>query len=186
VTGFATTAAGTALSGLSGAAANSALLAWLGGGSLAAGGFGVAGGTLVLGGIAVAPALAVAGFVVARKGEQERTKAVAYAAEVDMKLANLGALAALLERVGARVDELAHVLEALDARAAAAVERLWALAVAFDAAQDAHVLRFASAMRLVKAESELLRVPLVGAGGDVSAALVAMLQKAQQLAAEEA
>src|SRR5699024_12634359 len=51
------------LSGLSGAAASNATLAWLGGGALSAGGYGVAGGTLVLGGVVAGPALAVGGLI---------------------------------------------------------------------------------------------------------------------------
>ena len=47
---FGTASTGTAIGSLSGAAANSATLAWLGGGSLAAGGGGAAVGTIVLSG----------------------------------------------------------------------------------------------------------------------------------------
>lgn len=54
---------GAAISGLSGAAATNATLAWFGGGSLAAGGLGMAGGSVVLGGIIAAPILAVAGSI---------------------------------------------------------------------------------------------------------------------------
>ena len=54
---------GTAISGLSGAAATNATLAWLGGGSLATGGGGMALGSIVLGGITVGPALTATGEV---------------------------------------------------------------------------------------------------------------------------
>ena len=47
-TTFGTASTGTAISALSGAAANSATLAWLGGGSIAAGGAGVTGGQALL------------------------------------------------------------------------------------------------------------------------------------------
>ena len=47
-TTFGTASTGTAISALSGAAANSAALAWLGGGSIAAGGAGVTGGQALL------------------------------------------------------------------------------------------------------------------------------------------
>ena len=50
---------GTAISGLTGAAAFNATLAWFGGGSIAAGGAGMAGGAAVLGGIVAVPALAL-------------------------------------------------------------------------------------------------------------------------------
>lgn len=46
---LASASTGTAIAGLSGAAATNATLAWLGGGALSAGGFGIAGGTAVLG-----------------------------------------------------------------------------------------------------------------------------------------
>lgn len=52
---LASASTGTAISALSGAAAKSATLAWLGGGTLAAGGGGVAAGTVVLGGLVVGP-----------------------------------------------------------------------------------------------------------------------------------
>ncbi|MFB6838727.1 hypothetical protein [Streptomyces sp. NPDC056361] len=68
---FATASTGTAISGLSGAAATSAVLAWLGGGSLAAGGGGIAAGTLVLGGITAAPVLLAAGGLISWKGRKD-------------------------------------------------------------------------------------------------------------------
>jgi hypothetical protein len=61
---------GIAISGLSGAAANSAALAWLGGGALAAGGGGMALGHIVLGGINIGASLLVGGFVLAVKGDR--------------------------------------------------------------------------------------------------------------------
>ena len=64
VAALATASTGTAIGTLSGAAATSATLAWLGGGSLAAGGAGVAGGTLVLASVVAVPvAVAAAGFL---------------------------------------------------------------------------------------------------------------------------
>lgn len=65
-----TASTGTAIAGLSGAAAKSATLAWLGGGSLAVGGLGMAGGTAVLGGIVAAPVLLVGGLWMAGKAEE--------------------------------------------------------------------------------------------------------------------
>ena len=59
VAAFGTCGTGTAISTLSGAAANNAILAWLGGGSVASGGGGTAAGAVVLGGIVVVAAVAV-------------------------------------------------------------------------------------------------------------------------------
>lgn len=72
---LATASTGTAIAGLSGAAATNATLAWLGGGSLAAGGLGVAGGTAVLGGIVAAPVLAVAGIFMESRSAENLAKA---------------------------------------------------------------------------------------------------------------
>lgn len=72
VSAAATASTGTAIASLSGAAATSATLAWLGGGYLAAGGMGVAGGTSVLGGIVALPAVLAMGGVLAGKGIQMR------------------------------------------------------------------------------------------------------------------
>lgn len=74
---------GTAIASLSGAAASSATLAWLGGGSLAAGGMGVAGGTAVLTGIVALPALLAVGGVLIWKGRKLRREAEAEAEKLD-------------------------------------------------------------------------------------------------------
>jgi hypothetical protein len=184
VTSFATAGTGAAISGLSGAAAKSALLAWLGGGSLAAGGFGMAGGAVVLGGIAVAPAAAVAGFVVAREGEKAKTKAIKYAEKVGRKVSQIKAALALLERAGRRVDELSEVIKELDRRANRAIEALWALDGVFDPSDEQHIRRFALAMQLAKAESELLRVPLFSDTGDINAQTEVLLSHSRRILEE--
>lgn len=66
---------GTAIAGLSGAAATNATLAWLGGGSLAAGGGGMALGTAVLGGLVAGPALLIAGGIFGAKAEEKLNNA---------------------------------------------------------------------------------------------------------------
>jgi esterase/lipase len=59
---FGIASTGTAIGTLSGAAASNAILAWLGGGSIAAGGGGIAAGTAVLGGLVAIPVLAISGL----------------------------------------------------------------------------------------------------------------------------
>jgi hypothetical protein len=179
VTSLATAGTGTAISGLSGAAFNSALMAWLGGGSLAAGGFGMAGGALMLGGIAVAPAALVAGFVLAREGEKAKTRAEEYASEVAVKVGQLEAAVALLVRAERRVEELDAVIGLLDQRANRALGALESLSGHFDSDNDEHLARFATTMQLVKAESELMRVPLFTEGGDINTQTELLLQRAR-------
>ncbi|MCL4822618.1 MAG: hypothetical protein KJZ57_00245 [Anaerolineales bacterium] len=67
---FAAASTGTAISGLSGAAASSATLAWFGGGSLAAGGLGMAGGAAVLGGIVAVPTLGIMALLAHRQANR--------------------------------------------------------------------------------------------------------------------
>lgn len=93
---------GAAISGLSGAAATNATLAWLGGGSLAAGGYGIAGGTMVLGAVAAGPAMLIAGWYMGAKAEKNLdnaksniAQAKAFKADVDTSVAVLNGIAEL-------------------------------------------------------------------------------------------
>jgi hypothetical protein len=61
---------GAAISGLSGAAATNATLAWFGGGTLAAGGAGISGGMAVLGGIVAVPLVAIASYSTHKKANE--------------------------------------------------------------------------------------------------------------------
>ena len=72
---LATASTGTAISGLSGAAATNATLAWLGGGSLASGGLGMAGGMAVMGGLVAGPLLAIGGSIFASKAAEKKEEA---------------------------------------------------------------------------------------------------------------
>ena len=111
--GLASASTGTAIAGLSGAAATNATLAWLGGGSLAAGGLGIAGGTAVLGGIVAAPVLLVGGLMLASKAEEAKENALsnlweAKAAAEAMETAEVAARA-----IGRKADEIGKVLKRL-------------------------------------------------------------------------
>lgn len=76
-----TASTGAAISGLSGAAAINAALAWFGGGAVAAGGWGMAAGAWILGGIFVAPLLLTGGFLFDAQGD----KALRQAREIEQK-----------------------------------------------------------------------------------------------------
>lgn len=101
---------GTAITGLSGAAATNATLAWLGGGSLATGGFGMAGGALALGGIVLGPALAIGGFMMASKAEEALTKAKKYEANVDVAVSKMKASKTILKALRKNAEEMASAL----------------------------------------------------------------------------
>ena len=110
---LASASTGTAISGLSGVAASNAILAWLGGGSIASGGFGMAGGMLALGGIVAGPALAIGGFMLASKAEIALTKAMEYSAEVDDAVAELKLVRTILKGIQKNADEIIYTLNQL-------------------------------------------------------------------------
>lgn len=148
--GIATASTGTVIGGLSGAAASSATLAWLGGGALAAGGLGIAGGTAVLGGIVAAPAVIALGVfrqVKAGKVEQESQERIQ---KLDLEKSKLDRDRAKLRAARQRADEIDKTLQELtgqlksllrDASSAAEdVYRVVQLAKALRAAIDEPVI----------------------------------------------
>ncbi len=168
---------GTAISGLSGAAAWNATLAWLGGGSLAAGGGGMALGTLVLGGITVGPALAVGGFVLAGQGEKAVTNAREYEANANIKIAKIEAAGDFLQRVERRIEEqgkLAHRLESLAATALNELESR-----PFNRDRDA--AKFQQVALLVTAVAEIVKTPVLDGHGNLNPAVVTLQAKYKNL-----
>ncbi len=103
---LASASTGTAISTLSGAAAKSATLAWLGGGTIAAGGGGIAAGTVVLGGLVVGPALLVAGMFAQTKAGDVENQVERHIAEMDTDEAEKQRLITALGAVLARVAEV--------------------------------------------------------------------------------
>jgi hypothetical protein len=101
---------GTAISSLSGAAAHSAALAWLGGGSLAAGGGGMALGGAILTGLTAAPALAVIGCTIAGKGSRELERAIKYHNRVVDKINELVGYIEQLEQIKQQVSDLGDLI----------------------------------------------------------------------------
>ncbi len=101
---------GTLISGLSGAAATNATLAWLGGGALSAGGFGMAGGAIALGGIVLGPALAVGGFMMASKAEKALTQAHDYESKVAIAIAEMDKIGIVLTALQSNAKELGTAL----------------------------------------------------------------------------
>ncbi|MGB3760627.1 MAG: hypothetical protein WBA07_30345 [Rivularia sp. (in: cyanobacteria)] len=158
---------GTAITGLSGAAATNATLAWLGGGSLAAGGGGMALGSLILGGITVGPALMIGGFVFAGEQEKALTKARQYEAEVNKATAEIDAIGDFLAQVIRRIYELKDLLKSLNNRAIYGLDELESLPY-FDPNQDAG--KFQQVALLIKAISEIMKTPILDSEGFINPA----------------
>lgn len=110
---FASAGTGTAISGLSGAAATNATLAWLGGGTLAAGGGGVAAGTAVLGGIVAAPALLILGCVLGAKASANLDNARADYAKAQDYEEQMELLCSTCKKISEHADFMRRVITIL-------------------------------------------------------------------------
>ena len=147
---------GTAISSLSGAAANSAVLAWLGGGSLASGGGGVAAGATILAGAATIPVLLISGVALRvivnqrQKSTDDYIKAVREAIKVNEQL-YIG-----LQEISDQVADLTNVLYKLRARALDELQTLEST----DFEPEKHADQFVEALALCKSISSIADTPL--------------------------
>ena len=155
---------GAAISGLSGAAAESATLAALGGGSLASGGGGMALGATALNFAAIGPAILVGGFVIHGQGEKALTKAKEYHARVEIALAELSDTRTRLEALRARIGELTEILSRLVERAREALDELES--EEFD--PELHADRFRQSMNLVMAVRDVASTGVIDGEGDLN------------------
>lgn len=161
---FGIASTGTAISGLSGAAAQSATLATLGGGSLASGGGGMALGATALNFVTIGPALLIGGFVVKGQGTKALTQAREFEAKIAVAIAELDETDTRLAAVTARAAELSELLAGLSERAIAALDLLES--EPFD--PTVHAERFQQAMTLVMAVRDVAATPIIDADGTVS------------------
>ncbi|MBN6710901.1 hypothetical protein JFL47_13230 [Haemophilus haemoglobinophilus] len=104
---------GAAISGLSGAAATNATLAWLGGGSLASGGLGIAGGTAVLGGLVAGPLLAIGGAVMASKAAETKDAAYEELSRVRSAIKKLEIVVSKLNSIEMYTEECNRALQTI-------------------------------------------------------------------------
>lgn len=111
---FGVASTGAAISGLAGAAATNATLAFLGGGSLAAGGFGMAGGAAVLGGLVAGPALAILGFTMNSKAEENLENARSQRAKVEKYCEEVKVIVDSCNKITERTDMFTDLLKRLN------------------------------------------------------------------------
>ncbi|WP_147917196.1 hypothetical protein [Ruania zhangjianzhongii] len=170
---LASASTGTAISSLSGVAAQNATLAWLGGGPIAAGGAGVAGGTIVLGFIIAAPAAVVAGTTLAWSGTRRRRKVAENAAEARVQIESMQAAGDLTLRIGDRVNELRDVLSATATRTEDALSELEGL----DFDPDAHGPQLLRVVTLIRALREILKVAVIDEDGQLTEASIQIVAR---------
>lgn len=166
----ATAGTGAAISGLSGAAAENAILAWLGGGTLASGGGGVTGGATVLGGLAIAPALLIAGCTLGAQGHKAQTKAQMHVSNVQIAIEHMASAEEILKRARARLRELRRAVTRMDRAANKALHDL--ASVPFD--PRVHAKQLLRTAQLMRALRELLNTPIFNDDGTVAESGIAV------------
>jgi len=172
VSAYAAASTGTAIATLHGAAATNAMLAWLGGGSLAAGGGGIAAGTAVLTGITYATAgvfaLAAAGIVGSMHYSKKLTEATEYLSKVEEYKAKMEVGWAVLDGIRQRAKELEDLTNELKYRIQEKLQLLEPLVYDFMPDDKYYMKTFQTNAILVKSMSELAQVPLLNEKGEVS------------------
>ncbi|MTD44892.1 hypothetical protein GKE82_11460 [Conexibacter sp. W3-3-2] len=180
---------GTSLSALSGAAANNAMLAWMGGGSIASGGGGMALGSTMLTGIAAAPAVLVGGVFLFHKGRGAEARADQFAADVDTALAQHRQCQAVLAAAQAQAQDATVVLRPLTARLARTSGWLQSLV---ERQSDWRELderdreRVREATILAVAASSLVHTPVMGDDGSLTSAIRSAYDRAAAIASQPA
>lgn len=185
VTALATASTGTAISTLSGAAQMNAVLAWLGGGSLASGGGGIALGTAVLSGITYGVtggvALVTAGLIASKYFEKKLTEAKEYEAEVDKACAQMDLAVAFMDKIEQRADELSDVTSRLAQRCNEALNMFEPFVSDFEPKHPVHIRAFQRAALFIKAMSELAKTPLLDNEGNLTESSVNIVLKTNKI-----
>lgn len=185
VTALATASTGTAISSLSGAAASNAVLAWLGGGSIAAGGGGIAAGTTVLAGLTVAGtgifALAAAGVIAGAHYSKKYTEATEYLAQIQEYKSKMELAWTALDGVNKRAEELKNLTLELKIKIEFQLVKLEKIIDSFDKENNEHMLLLQQTTLLVKSMSEMSQIPLLDDTGNVSEASAIIKSKVEKV-----
>lgn len=172
VTAFATASTGTAISTLHGVAATNAVLAWLGGGSLAAGGGGMAAGAATLATITAAATASVAiiavGTLASAFYARKNTEATKYLAEIQEWAEQIKASWLVLGGIKARVLELQGLTQQLECKALDSLQKLGNIVDFFDANNMEHTKIFQQSAIMIKSMSELAQVPILDNEGNLN------------------
>lgn len=185
VSGFCCASTNTAISSLSGAAASNAVLAWLGGGSLATGGGGMAAGTAVLSGITWSVtgifAVASAGIVASSFYSKKLTEATEENAEVEKWAEEVRSGWVIIEGIIARASELKDLTIELRERTKRELSLLEPLIYDFETDNLYYLRKFQNTALLVKAMTELAQTPLIDDDGNVSSEAVSVQPRIEKL-----
>lgn len=169
---FAAASTGTAISSLSGAAASNAILAWLGGGSLASGGGGIVAGKAVLTTIQATSAgvfaLVAANIIASAYFSKKYTEATYYLEEAKKVRAKAKLGWKVMEAINQRAMELESVMKKLGDKIEDELLYLEPLVYDFQSEDEYYLETFSKTSVLVKALSEVAQVPLIDKNGELS------------------
>ena len=172
ITALCTASTGTAISTLSGAAASNAVLAWLGGGTIAMSGGGVAAGTVVLGAITATATIGLAmvavGTLASRFYSKKNTEAEAYLADVKVWAEQMQAGWTVIGGIKRKITELYDITDKLKTKSEGLLLKLESLAGDFDPNNNDHVKLFQQCAILAKSMSELAQTPILDDDGNLS------------------
>lgn len=176
---------GTAIKQLSGAAAQKATMAWLGGGSVASGGGGMALGASRMAMLSSAAAgvtiLTTAATVASMYYSQKHTEATQYLADVKVWEAKTMAACELMKMIVRRSDEIATLTTRLETRCSDALDSLDEIADHFNPNDLAQVKTFQKTAILVKSVSQLCQTPLIDENGELNQGLDAVTLKSERI-----
>lgn len=182
---LATASTGTAISSLSGAAAQNAILAWLGGGSIASGGGGMALGATVLSGITYAAtgvfALAAAGTIASAYFSKKYTEATKYLEDTKKLRAQAELGWQVIDGIIQRANELETVTKNLEKRMQELLQYLEPLVYDFQSKDDYYAEIFQNTALCAKAMSEIAQLPLLDEKGNVNGQTTVVLDKTQTI-----
>lgn len=182
---LATASTGTAISTLSGAAYTNAVLAWLGGGSLAASGGGMAAGSVVLAGITAGATAGVAvlsaGILVSSHYARRLTQTKDYQRDVALAVANLENAWLVMRGISQRIEELSSLTEEIYERLVPSLNELERLVHVFDPTNAEHATIFNRTGLLMKTMVELAQVPLLGEDGDLTDESISITVRAKKV-----
>lgn len=189
VSALATASTGTAISTLSGAAASNAILAWLGGGSLAAGGGGMATGTIVLGtltyGATAGLAVLAAGFIASAHYSKKLTEATEREKNVSIEIKNMEKSWIEMDGIIKRINELNELTVNLSKRAINEIIYFDPLIPDYDIDDIYHVESFQKLALLIKAIAEVSKVPVFENSGKLSKESASIQYKVKKILENE-
>lgn len=186
---YGTASTGKPIKELKGAAANNAMYAKLGGGSIALGGGGIAAGKAAMAAITIkgtvvatgGVAIVAAGIIASRYWSKKLTDAKEHEKAVSIEVEKLKNNIALWKSIQQRADELKEVTLEVESKAIRALDLLESLVPDFDFGSNFHLKSFQQCGLFIKALVELVNVPLTDAQGNMTLESEQIIQKTHTL-----